>query len=346
MTHQRLGPSETTVPRLPPVSPEKRRAFLEFPKTPAAHREAMSLTEAMHVVELGGQPHTDALPARFRVAAWNLERCIDPPGSARLLAEQAPDVVLLSEMDNGMARSGQRHTTRDLAGALNMTYAYGVEFLELGLGNSVEVRLAALDPDAENVEGFHGNGILSRAPITRACLIRLDDHGHWFDGNPVGDERGQPRVGGRMAIAVEVPTLTGPVVLVSTHLESNADIAHRDAQMGHILSEVALFAGTKPVLIGGDLNTGNHLPSGDWREETLFDMARSHGYHWDGTPEGNSTRPSRISLVGWRAMKLDWFCAQGLTAHTHHMVPALDAQGVALSDHDMILADWTLAEGA
>ncbi|MCF8502626.1 MAG: hypothetical protein K9H11_19320 [Rhodospirillum sp.] len=106
MTHQRLGPSETIVPRLPQVSPEKRRAFLEFPKTPAAHREAMALTEAMHVVEVGGQPHFDALPARFRVAAWNLERCIDPPGSAHLLTEQAPDVVLLSEMDNGMARSG------------------------------------------------------------------------------------------------------------------------------------------------------------------------------------------------------------------------------------------------
>jgi endonuclease/exonuclease/phosphatase family metal-dependent hydrolase len=342
VSHDRPSPSQVVTPRLTSVSPEKAQAFLGFPKTPDAHREAMALAEALGQVEVGGLPQTDALPARFRVAAWNLERCIDPSGSARLLAEQDVDAVLLSEMDNGMARSGQRHTTRDLALDLGMTYAYGVEFLELSLGSVHEVRLAALEPDSHNAEGFHGNAVLSRAPLTRACLIRLDDHGHWFDGNPVGDHKGQPRVGGRVAVAVETATLAGPVILCSTHLESNADTAHRDGQIAHLLAELDLFAGGKPILLGGDLNTGNHLASGDWREETLFDTARARGFHWDGNVEGATTRPSRISLVKDRSMKLDWFCARGLAPHDARMVPALDPQGQALSDHEMIVTDWTI----
>jgi hypothetical protein len=49
-----------------------------------------------------------------------------------------PDVILLTEMDVGMARSGNLHTTRLLAHALGMNYAWGLEFIELTNGNEKE----------------------------------------------------------------------------------------------------------------------------------------------------------------------------------------------------------------
>jgi hypothetical protein len=49
-----------------------------------------------------------------------------------------PDVILLNEMDIGMSRSGNLHTTRMMAHALDMNYAWGLEFLELTNGNKEE----------------------------------------------------------------------------------------------------------------------------------------------------------------------------------------------------------------
>lgn len=48
------------------------------------------------------------------------------------------DVIILNEMDVGMARSGNVHTTRMLAYALHMNYAWGLEFVELSNGDREE----------------------------------------------------------------------------------------------------------------------------------------------------------------------------------------------------------------
>jgi hypothetical protein len=49
------------------------------------------------------------------VVAWNAERCKFLDESAAFLAAQGADVLLLSELDWGMARSGQHHCARELA---------------------------------------------------------------------------------------------------------------------------------------------------------------------------------------------------------------------------------------
>ena len=48
------------------------------------------------------------------------------------------DVIILNEMDIGMARSENLHTTRMLAYALGMNYAWGLEFVELTRGDKSE----------------------------------------------------------------------------------------------------------------------------------------------------------------------------------------------------------------
>ncbi|NVO24722.1 endonuclease/exonuclease/phosphatase family protein [Donghicola mangrovi] len=323
------------VAALTKVTEAEKARILNAPRTSEAHRGLLAATPALHQIQTGGSADLTELPAAPRVLAWNLERCLFPQASADLVRAQGADVVLLSEMDLGMARTGQRNTTAEMAEALGMTYAYGVEFFEMGLGSPTELEFCT---DDFNAQGWHGNAILSKAPLTRVALLRLDDHGHWF-ASDFGADPLQPRIGGRMALLAEVPTESGPICVVSTHLESNSGPQHRQRQMELIRQAVADFAGDMPVIIGGDLNTGNHCPPDfDWRGEGLFDWMEGQGYRWDATPEGMTTRPSLITRHPDRQMKLDWFAHKGLIGTDIDLIPALDAAGQPLSDHDPIVA--------
>lgn len=324
---------------LQPISDADRARILETPRTRDAHRQLLAETPAMNAVQIGGTASDITLPAQFTVAAWNVERCLFPEETAAHLAPRSPDIVLLSEVDHGMARTSQRHTTEDVAAPLGMTYAFGVEFHELDLGGATE---RAFCSDDFNALGWHGNAILSRVPFERTALVRLDDHGHWFASDMGNVDPDQPRLGGRMAILAVVPTENGPLCVASTHLESNADAAHRHRQMQHLLDAIDVFAPDLPVMIGGDLNTGNHLPpSFDWRDETLFSFAEGRGYAWGFTADGNTTRPSLITPHPDRVMKLDWLVGRGLKRLETGLVASTAADGKALSDHDYV---WCKAE--
>ena len=321
-----------TLNELPLVSAELKAKILSAPRTTEAHRDLFEQTDAMHFVQTGGEASGDVLPSPLTITAWNVERCLFPKETADKLRTEGANIVLLSEVDHGMARTGQRHTTEEVAAHLGMAYIYGVEFFELGLGSPTEREFCE---DTENARGWHGNAILSAVPFNRVALVQLDDHGHWFS-TEFGADPGQPRIGGRMALLAEVETENGPICVVSTHLESNSNEAHRAAQFDILMDAIDDFAPDLPAVIGGDLNTGNHMPPDfDWQSETLFENARNRGYHWDGTAEGMTTRPSLITRHPDRTMKLDWFACRGLTAQAPRIVSSMNGE-VPLSDHDLI----------
>ena len=290
----------------------------------------------MNAVQRGGQPNRDQLPRDFKIAAWNIERCLFPEESAAHLADIAPDVVVLSEVDHGMARTAQRHTTEAFASALGMCYAFGVEFYELGLGGPTERRFCA---DDFNALGWHGNAIVSSVPMTRTAMLRLDQDGHWFAAETGAADPDQPRIGGRMALLAELPSELGPVTVVSTHLESNADARFRHVQFAHLLDAIDVFSPDAPIVIGGDLNTGNHLPPDfDWRRETLFALASDRGFSWSATAQGTTTRPSLITPHPDRTMKLDWIATRGAEDQDRGVLSAVSSSGNPLSDHDAVWA--------
>lgn len=325
---------------LPSVTAAQRATIQAAPLHADAHKALAADMPALDCLEAGGAARRDALPARFRVAAWNVERCLFPEASAALLAPHGPDVVLLSEMDSGMARTGQRNTTAAMADAMGMTYAYGVEFYEMGLGSPTEAQFCK---DDFNAEGWHGNSILSSAPFERLALIRMELDGHWFAGSAADPE--QRRVGGRMAVAAVIRTEAGPACFVSVHLESDADAAYRHRQFEGLFDRIEAFAPGLPVLIGGDLNTGNRMPPDyDWRSETLFDLARARGYDWDLTADGMTTRPSLITTEPMGQKKLDWFAARGLGGKALPTLPALAPDGRPLSDHECMLCEVDMAD--
>ena len=306
-----------------------RDALLALPRSEAAHAEAMAGLACLQRLEVSAAVAGTPLAFPLTVAAWNLERCYAVEASAALIAAEGASLALLGEVDNGMARTGQRHTARDLAGALKMNHAFGVEFLELELGGPTELEFCT---DAFNRHGFHGNALLAKTALIAPVMIRLEAHGHWF--RPESPAR---RIGTRCAIASGVMTTAGPLYAVSVHLENDADVGYRARQMAWLLDAVDQLAGDAPVIIGGDMNTGL-AHDGDFEQEPLFAHAASRGYARHGGPLTQmSTRPSRVNRTPKRAYKLDWCFTRGLDIATSRLVPALAPDGEILSDHDMVV---------
>ncbi len=300
----------------------------------AARIPALHLIEARQPIGSGGEP-----PRRLRVAAWNLERCTRVEASAALLRRAEASVALMSEMDLGMARSGNRHTTRDLAAALGMGHAYGVEFVELGHGIGRELERFA---GRANDGALHGNGLVSALPFRDPFVVRLDEGGAWFDL-----DWHHRRLGGRMAIGATVDLARGPVILVSVHLENRSTPQERRVALERLIA--ALPPGA-PAVVAGDLNVAA-LPDPDtetdlgWFEhpeerEPLFAAMQEAGFDWlrCNTPDQTRRLIPDGRRVPW-VKRIDWFFTRGVeTSHPLTWAAADDA-GDPLSDHEMISVD-------
>jgi endonuclease/exonuclease/phosphatase family metal-dependent hydrolase len=310
---------------LPVAALPVRTGLLDLPRTHESHRAAMAALPAMQMVEFRPGPTAGPLAFPFTVGAWNLERCLSPDASAQVLRREGVSVALLSELDQGMARTAQRDTCAALAAPLGLASAYAVEFLELDLGNAVE---RAFCVDRSNARGFHGNALL--APfLAHPFLVRLDDHGHWFRAASP-----EPRIGGRCAVGGWLRTEGGPILAVSAHMESDATGDERGEAFAALLDVAEAEARGGPIILGGDLNTFGS--DGDWRAEPLLAIAAGRGFAIHGGGEGTTTRPSRITLSPPRAYKLDWIMTRGLATSAGAIVPALDPDGLVLSDHDLV----------
>ncbi|HET8726509.1 MAG TPA: endonuclease/exonuclease/phosphatase family protein [Alphaproteobacteria bacterium] len=343
--------SRRTVAAIEPVPEERRRAILDLPSDPGTHARLLEALPLFDRVEVRNPPLPSAPPAVLRVAFWNAERCRYFEEAAELLAAVDADIVLMAEVDVGMARSGNRHIPADLAAALGYGYVFGVEFLELGLGSERERRHLF---GGRNDAGLHGCAILSRHPFRRPMIFRLDEDGAWFDG-----ARGERRLGGRIAVGAVVPTAFGDLAVVATHFESHAGPPDRAGQMGRLAEAVAAWAPGLPAVLGGDFNTTTlDLPSKAERRrvvealpgaearladpvpyEPLFEIAASAGYDWRRCNLAGAVtqRTRRDGTPAPPLGRLDWFLTKGLAAESPAVVPATDAAGQALSDHDIVV---------
>jgi len=306
---------------------------------PARHEALAARVAALGEIEhRSGRTRTAS--GRFRVAAWNAERLKFAGASERLVMFADADIVLMSEIDLGMARSGNRHTLRELGDALELDRLFCVEFVELGHGDARET---AAHGHERNLEGFHGNGILSRFPLKAPFVVKLDDGGVWFDHPEQG------RLGARNAIAARIDAPTESFWAVSVHLESKTDPQDRCRQTLRLLEALRSEIGHAPCVIGGDFNT-KAMPSDETdlaaafsepeRHEPLFAVLRAAGFEWRTANRPQVTqrmRPDGAPLPPHR--RLDWIFVRGLEAFHAETVPAVDEEGRAISDHDMITAD-------
>lgn len=331
--------TQSTTDALEPPSQALREEARQRSGT-QTHNDACEATwDCLNNFEVAPPAAELSLPRSLTVAAWNMERCKDVEASAELIRSAGADVILATEMDWGMARSGQRHTTRTLAGLLGFGYIFGVEFVELALGDDHETSLFA---GQTNEAGLHGNAILSRYPIKKPALLPIDKGGLWYVSAPKGDD--QCRIGGRMAMTAEIAGIT----FASVHLESQSDAQGRQQQCEHLLRSMDTIYGTGPAVIGGDFNTRALSDAGRDRatilsrpmiDEPAFDLFQGAGYQWQTCNLGlPTTRAAPGRPVTYPLKVLDWLLVRGVDASDPRVVPAVSETGGYLSDHEMIVA--------
>ncbi len=115
-----------------------------------------------------------------------------------------------------------------------------------------------------------------------------------------------------------------------------------------------------PVLIGGDFNTstfdlaqkqrrracrggaggGSGSPGGaDALRADVRCCCAERGYDWDELQRALAATRSGRGPTGRRQPpfgKIDWFFARGLRCSDPAIIPAVDAAGVAISDHEVL----------
>lgn len=308
----------------------------------AAHQALAARCHALQAIEAMAAPARQPAGPTLRIAAWNAERCKYGEASLALLDRLAVDVALLTEMDIGMARSGNRNTIREIATGLGAGYVFGTEYVELGLGDDRERRWHAGEA---NSAGLHGNGIVSRYSLAEPVLVRLDDGGIWF-GDSYKEQR---RLGARNAVAARLDGWTVPLWLVGLHLESHSDAADRARQVARLVGALHRRIGAAPCVIGGDFNTaalprGERLPEEILADpaalEPLFAVLADAGFGWigaNGREPTCRTRPDGEPRPPFT--RLDWLFVRGVAPVGAMTVAAVDGGGAAISDHDLVAID-------
>ncbi|MEM9003720.1 MAG: endonuclease/exonuclease/phosphatase family protein [Cyanobacteria bacterium P01_F01_bin.86] len=321
-----------TVPTLPIVDRDRYQWLAQNPdgKSPA---ELNQLVPEITEIELDNTI-SQAIPGdTLHVAAWNLERGRYWREAVQLIQEhpllKQVDIFCLSEMDNGMVRAHNEHTTHELALALGMNYVYGVEFLQLSIGTPEEQKLYS----GENQQGHHGNAILSRLPLQAVRMLRFPGIEKWYGSL-------EHRLGGRNAILAEVQIGPQTVTLVSTHLESGRNDNPKRSEEGQlILQELSVHNGDRPVIIGGDMNAGPSAP--------VIENFRRAGFTVENTNDLNMSTYQEVidGQIRPGLYHIDYVLSKGLNSVRSPTTPAVvmaaypcEPTGKMLSDHAIVTA--------
>jgi endonuclease/exonuclease/phosphatase family metal-dependent hydrolase len=166
---------------------------------------------------------------RVRAVHWNIEHGNHYQHIESALCGHAQladaDLVLLNEVDLGMARSGNRDVAADLAAALGLHVAFAPLFIETTIGRDDDALTAG---SRENEEALFGIAILSRHPIGAVRVVPLP--------SPVGIQFDHERMFGRhVALVATIERPGAPFTAVSAHLEVLRTREHRAAQMRTLL---------------------------------------------------------------------------------------------------------------
>ena len=188
--------------------------------------------------------------SRYRFLAWNLERGIELDQQLAAFRQhdylKTCDVLLLTETDAGMARSGNRAVARIMARELELHYAFIPSYLNLAKGSGVEYHV-----QAENDLGLDGNAVLSRYPISRVRPIRLKNGTDKMAGR-------EKRLGSQTAVAADIDFPNYRVTAASVHLDAQSTQRHRHDQLRDVIDGLET---DRPVILGGDLNTTTYNSS-------------------------------------------------------------------------------------
>jgi endonuclease/exonuclease/phosphatase family metal-dependent hydrolase len=178
--------------------------------------------------------------------AWNIERGRIFEGIIEALGEHESlrdkDLYILTELDYGMARSGNRFVAREIAQKFELNYAFAPVYIALQKGSGIES-----DFEGENTNSIHGLSVFSKFPLKNAHAVDLPNG----KDKMIGKEK---RLGYLRALVAEVQHPAGEFRSVTVHLDVHCSRAHRQKQIRIILEHLETLA-PMPTIIGGDFNT-------------------------------------------------------------------------------------------
>ncbi len=287
---------EQIAPRFPDFA--RCRSTAELGASPLYRSVRTTVRTVLETPQVGNFT-TNPAPARdrYRFLAWNLERGIELDGQLEAFRShdylRTCDVLLLTETDVGMARSGNRAVAQILARKLGLHYAFVPCYLNLTKGSGLEYHAAG-----ENELGLHGNAVLSRYPIRRVRPIHLENGIDKMAGR-------EKRLGRQTALAADIDFPNYAVTVAAVHLDANSSQRHRHNQMRDVLDGLDT---DRPVIVGGDWNTTTYNSSGafhaimgfwlrvfmgvdnvilnhylrpnNWFEKDLFKLLESRGFDY------------------------------------------------------------------
>jgi endonuclease/exonuclease/phosphatase family metal-dependent hydrolase len=373
--HHDLAPHYAALRKIP-----HRRALL---RSPLWSRIGADVERVLGAVAEGH--HAAARPRPLdglRLCAWNVERgrrfdaLVAALGTHPTL--RAADVLLLLEVDAGMARSGNRDVARELAEALGLSYAFAVSYLVL------EDDFGENSDGGENTLALAGTAVLSRVPIRRTMNLDLPELRDKFSSS-------EKRLGKKRALLVELELEEGLLPVAACHLDSTASSTQRARQLASVLDALAA---SPRALVGGDFNTStydlsspvalardllhkliltgfdgtvaNYMTPDRRYERALFELLAARGFSIEGFNDrahgtlvydlhdpyavekarqavgGMLTQLLRWRLRPWGGVvpaRLDWFAGRGLGARTAAVVDARDGDGRRISDHSAIVVE-------
>jgi len=242
---------------------------------------------------------TIASGSDIKALAWNIERGNQLDGIIAALKDhdglREMDLLLLTELDHGMARSGNRNVAEEIAAALDLNYAFAPVYIALQKGSGVESEVAG-----ENTNSIHGLAMFSKFAMRNIHAIPLPNGKDKMWGK-------EKRLGHLRALFADIEHPLGTFRAVTVHLDAHCSRAHRRLQMKIILDHLDTLP-KLPTLIGGDWNTTgfnsqsstraimgywrrvfmgpknvakNHLPHPErFFEKAMFDDLERRGYEF------------------------------------------------------------------
>ena len=185
----------------------------------------------------------------IRVVSWNIERgahlkgVIEYRKSNEILSRA--DIILLTETDIGMGRSGNHNVPKEIATALKMNYCYANSYIVFSKGD-----IGEQEHDLENTLSLHGTTIVSKYPIQSCRVEPLPTFRDAFYSP-------EKRLGKRRVLICTIEIGNKLYDFAALHIDHRTSFIQRAEQMQAALLALDESDGVAK-LIGGDLNTSTY----------------------------------------------------------------------------------------
>ena len=245
----------------------------------------------------------------LKLLNWNIERGLQLAGIEAALESEKPDICILQEVDLNARRTGNRNVAEELARKFRFNYVFGVEFQELSQGS-------------REAPAYHGQALLSALPIHSSYVLRFVNQSdfwqpHWYLPSWQSLQR---RLGGRMALVVEIEVGGATLLVYNAHLESRENEGLRLSQLEEILADTKRHGPAIPLIIAGDFNTKSH-------ESPLIKRLKEEGF--------SNALGNEAAVTTLKGDSLDWIFVRGPidfeNGRVHHEIVASDHYPLSVS---------------